>query len=49
MRERLLELIDTYNKKLKLPVDNITKEYYSGKIAGYEHAIILLDKTKEVI
>lgn len=49
MRERLLELIDTYSKKLKLPVDNATKEYYSGKIAGYEHAIILLDKTKGVI
>lgn len=48
MRQKLVELIDRYEKKLALPVDKSTQEYYRGKISGYEHAIILLDATKEV-
>ena len=49
MRQRLVNLIDKYEKKLALPVDNATKEYYLGKISAYEHSIILLDATEEVI
>ncbi|WP_179864280.1 hypothetical protein [Bacillus wiedmannii] len=48
MRQRLEGLIDKYTKKLALPVDKSTQEYYRGKISGYEHAIILLDATEEV-
>lgn len=48
MRQKLVELIDRYEKKLALPVDSKTQEYYRGKISGYEHAIILLDATEEV-
>ncbi|HHQ8913250.1 TPA: hypothetical protein ACSVZR_003507 [Bacillus cereus] len=47
MRERLESLINKYEMKLRLPVDNTTKEYYKGKISGYEHAIILLDLSEE--
>lgn len=49
MRQKLISLIDKYEKKLSLPVDNATKEYYRGKISAYEHSIILLDATEEVI
>lgn len=47
MRQRLESLINKYEMKLRLPVDNATKEYYKGKISGYEHAILLLDLTEE--
>ncbi|WP_163258385.1 hypothetical protein [Bacillus paranthracis] len=47
MRERLEGLINKYEMKLRLPVDNNTKSYYQGKITAYEHAIILLDLNKE--
>ncbi|WP_176519610.1 hypothetical protein [Bacillus toyonensis] len=47
MRQKLISLIDKYEKKMKLPVDNATKGYYQGKINAYEHAIILLDATEE--
>lgn len=43
MRQKLLYLIDKYEKKIKLPVDAKTREYYSGKIHAYEHALILLE------
>jgi len=43
MREKLVELIDKYEKKLALPVDRSTQEYYRGKINAYEHSLILLE------
>ena len=47
MRERLQGLINKYEMKLRLPVDNATKNYYQGKINTFEHAIILLDLSEE--
>lgn len=47
MRQRLEQLIDKYEMKLRLPVDNATKNYYQGKINAFEHAIILLDLSEE--
>lgn len=43
MRQKLINLIDKYEKKLALPVDNSTREYYRGKIQAYEHTLILLE------
>lgn len=43
MRQKLINLIDKYNKKLTLPVDSHTKEYYQGKIDAYGHTLILLE------
>lgn len=48
MRQKLVELINRYEKKLALPVDKSTREYYRGKKMAYEHSLILLDATKEV-
>lgn len=48
MKQKLVELIDRYEKKMRLPVDSKTLKYYSGKKEAYEHAIILLDATEEV-
>ena len=48
MRQKLVELIDRYEKKMRLPVDSESLKYYQGKISAYEHAIILLDATEEV-
>ncbi|QNI20393.1 hypothetical protein [Bacillus phage 1_ICo-2020] len=48
MRQKLVELIDKYEKKMRLPVDSETLRYYSGKKKAYEHAIILLDATEVV-
>lgn len=47
MRQKLINLIDKYEKKMALPVDNATKEYYRGKISGYEHSLILLESYQE--
>lgn len=49
MRQKLISLIDKYEKKMKLPVDNATKEYYLGKKTAYEHTLILLESYQEVI
>ncbi len=49
LRQKLINLIDKYEKKLALPVDNATKEYYLGKKTAYEHTLILLESYKEVI
>lgn len=49
MRQKLISLIDKYEKKLALPVDNVTKEFYKGKIQAYEHSLILLESYREVI
>ena len=43
MRQKLINLIDKYEKKLALPVDTKTREYYLGKINAYEHTLILLE------
>lgn len=43
MRQKLINLIDKYEKKLALPVDNATRQYYQGKINAYEHTLILLE------
>lgn len=43
MRQKLINLIDKYEKKMKLPVDNATRQYYQGKINAYEHTLILLE------
>ncbi|WP_179863715.1 hypothetical protein [Bacillus toyonensis] len=43
MRQKLISLIDKYEKKLALPVDKSTQEYYRGKINAYEHSLILLE------
>lgn len=43
MRQKLINLIDKYEKKLALPLDNTTKVYYSGKISALEHVLILLE------
>lgn len=49
MRQRLLEIIDRYNKKKYLAVTPNMIKYYQGKIEAYEHSLKLLDEYKEVI
>lgn len=49
MRQKLINLIDKYEKKMALPVDNATKEFYKGKIQAYEHSLILLESYQEVV
>lgn len=49
MRERLINLIDTYEKKLRMPLDKATIAYYRGKKSAYEHALVLLESYEEVI
>jgi len=42
MRQKLINLIDKYEKKLALPVDESTKRYYQGKIDAYEVSLTML-------
>lgn len=49
MRQKLINLIDKYEKKMKLPVDNVTKECYKAKIQAYQHSLVLLESYEEVI
>ena len=49
MRQRLESLIDTCEKKMRMPLDKTTIEYYRGKKNAYEHALVLLESYKEVI
>jgi len=49
LRQKLINLIDKYEKKLALPVDSATKENYKGKIQAYQHSLVLLESYEEVI
>ncbi|CKG64018.1 Uncharacterised protein [Streptococcus pneumoniae] len=43
MRQKLINLIDKYEKKLALPVDDSTKRYYLGKIDSFKVSLTLLE------
>lgn len=43
MRQKLISLIDKYEKKLFLEVSTDTQKYYLGKIESYRHVLGILE------